>query len=576
MSSAAGAIDTGLDDSQRAAVLLNGHALVIAGPGSGKTRVLAARATHLLSLPPGGGKLAAVAFTRDAAREITSRIRAPKESVIAGTFHSLALKQMRAAGKIPRIVSESGRLHYILQAREASGQPGMPIEEATRIIDAYKATMAPPPSEGPGGRLFASYVKLLTHAGLSDFGDLIIEAVRGMQAGTIAPLPVRWMLVDEAQDLDDVQYAWLSAHINARVAVTLVADDDQSIYGWRHALGYRGLERFAKQFGASRAILTRNYRCGATITQSALRLIGHNHERFDKPIHAARRESGQIEIFASSSRLDDALALSKRIAAAPKGWAVLARTNRLLDLPEVFLGGLNVPLVRLGGDSFWDRPAAAAVSEALDAVEDAANEERSWHGWSRLLSLAGVPPSALAATGHIPLAVLRDEPPAEHFQPKSAELRAARSLAGLAGEWAAMEGAGRTNLVLNALARWVDNHAHGRDADIARTAIAALARRPGRMRARIAAARHAAAHRSEKRDPDAVVLATMHAAKGLEWDNVWIIGCEEGVLPHSDGEPDEERRLFYVGLTRTRLLLVLSRVTEESSPSRFLREAGVL
>ncbi|HQU15466.1 MAG: hypothetical protein B7Z66_07265 [Chromatiales bacterium 21-64-14] len=576
----------GLDPSQDQAVRLSGHALLIAGPGAGKTRTLAARASALLASGP--GDLAAVAFTRDAAREIRSRILAPgarairtppghpsprarnqhptASRVVAGTFHSLALRQLKAAGYRIRLLDEAARIHYVARARDLSGED-LPLEDAVRIIDAFKATLSAPPTVGAGAALFAAYQKLLAREGTSDFQDLVLRAASGMIAGDIAPLAVCWMLVDEAQDLDEVQYAWLRAHCSAGTQITLVGDDDQSIYGWRHALGFHGLARFAQELGATRTVLTRNYRCAPEVLKPALSLIQHNTARFDKPIQPTRPAGGGVRVIPATQRINEAEVLVRHLLAQPGEWAILARTNRLLDLPELLCGPAGIEVHRLGGKSFWERPAASALCDAVRSVY-----EHSRVGVDRLLALAGIPHSALEVLRHLPIEKIAKDPP-DVLPPNTPHRRAAVSLASLLPQWRELEHRGRSGLVLAALSHWIENHLAGFNADIARQACMALAKRKGPLRTRIATAR---ATDAAKRSPmSAVTLATLHAAKGLEWDCVWILACEEGVIPHIESPLDEERRLFYVGMTRARRRLVCSFALNDGVRSRFLEESGL-
>ncbi len=563
---------SGLDSSQEQAVRLEGHALIIAGPGSGKTRTLAARAVWLLA--SGAGDLAAVAFTRDSAREIRSRIRSGiggregNKRVMAGTFHSLASKQLKNHGVRVRLLDEAGRAHYVLRAREICGDD-LPIDEALRLIDGFKATTAPPPADGVGTALFAAYQRLLARDGILDFSDLVLKAVSGMGDGTIQPLPVRWLMVDEAQDLDDAQYAWLRAHVRAGVFITLVGDDDQSIYGWRHALGFHGLERFANELRAARAVLTRNYRCAPEVAEPALRLIRHNPTRFAKPIQPERPAGGDIRVIPATRRIDEAEIIIRNLLAEPGQWAVLARTNRLLDFPELLCGPANLPVRRLGGRSFWERPAASAVCDALLSIQDG-----SWVGVDRLLGLVGLPPSTLETLRGQTLAEIVAHPP-DVLPPNTPHRRAAVSLCGLMPQWRELAHRERTNLLLTALSQWLTNHISGHFvSEIARQACTALARREGSLAARLAGVR-ANSSRPPREDTPPVILATLHAAKGLEWDRVWILACEEGVVPHIDAPLDEERRLFYVGMTRARHHLTCSFALTEGVRSRFLEEAGL-
>ena len=188
---------------------MKGHCTVLACPGSGKTRVLSARAAQLLESEP-KGRLVAVSFTRDAATELRSRILAAcgqkqARRLGVGTFHSLALAQLRrsSSGKMPRLLSEGERLAVLRRCWKAPAD--ISFETAVQAIDAVKARLVPPMFCDGALEAFAQSVQQVMAAeGVMDFSDLLLNSVRGMREGGISPLPIRWLLVDEAQDMDEV------------------------------------------------------------------------------------------------------------------------------------------------------------------------------------------------------------------------------------------------------------------------------------------------------------------------------------------------------------------------------------
>ncbi len=230
-----------LDAEQWAAVHSPGNLLILACPGSGKTRVLSVRgAKHLAD---GEGTLCAVSFTRDSAEEL--KVRIGQESsvktdsrVIAGTFHALAIRQIKNAEKrgtrkgVRKIATAQQLNIALVRAVERSdwaesmAEGTNALDEALKTIERLKSQWSPVPK--PNERaLLTQYNSILERNGICDFADLLLEAVQGMTEGTIKPVPARWMLVDEAQDMDEVQLEWVMRHVAAGLQVTIVGDDDQ-------------------------------------------------------------------------------------------------------------------------------------------------------------------------------------------------------------------------------------------------------------------------------------------------------------------------------------------------------------
>jgi superfamily I DNA/RNA helicase len=212
-----------LNPYQERAVAATGHCTILACPGSGKTRVLSERAARLLANHP-KGRLCAVTFTRDAAEELRSRILAScgqdhARRLAVGTFHSLALAQLKRVSrkKPPRLLSEGERLAVLRRCWEQHA-PELSFDEVVRAVDAAKARLTPPLFSEPSlEALFHAYQDLMKSEGAMDFSDLLLASVRKMACGEMAPLPIRWLLVDEAQDMDQVQMEWILLHGRAGV-----------------------------------------------------------------------------------------------------------------------------------------------------------------------------------------------------------------------------------------------------------------------------------------------------------------------------------------------------------------------
>lgn len=568
-----------LNPYQRKAVLAEGHCLVTACPGSGKTRVLAFRAGRLLDQHP-NGKLLAVTFTRDAASSLKERIIAhaggdAHNRVAVGTLHSLALNQLKRARLLKRLASPAEQALFMRRASEHTREP-ISLEDAIQAIDGIKSCMEPPPPahSSAGAEAYHLYRGYMDQAGMIDFADLLLLAVLSMRDRSARPYGADWLLVDEAQDMDEVQMAWVEEHSKSGVETMLVADDDQSIYGWRHAMGYRGLTQFRERMKADLVTLPVNYRCDKLIIESAARLIAHNKERVPKAIEGVADEPGVAQVLSFEDRLLEAEAVIAEAAKSHNEFAVLARTNLLLDATELQLSAHGIPYYRTGGKSLWDREAPAAVLGLLQAVT-----EKKHSGIITALHFAGTPVTALdallppnATDPYRKLLSAMNEPPARAGKPGSMERERLISLARLIQEWDGLLRQQRTSLVIAGVALWVRNHLHPQhpEHEICEWLSETLLKMKGDLSRRIALLLRP----RKKTKREGVALMTYHSSKGLEWDRVWMIGVESGVLPHPESPLEEERRLCYVGMTRARHELYLS-WKAGAGPSMFLEEAGL-
>jgi len=572
-----------LNPQQERAAGVRGHCLITACPGSGKTALLAARAARLLS---DAGRVAAVTFTRDAAGELKKRVRAlcpdpPGKRLIVGTFHSLALFQLRRHGMKVRILSAAEQ--FLLMRRIWEQNPDiykfMTFEMCVKELEAHKSIPNPPDldSNSPFGMFYTAYTKTMCGLGAFDFADIVLNAVQGMQKGSILPYPTEFLLVDESQDLDLAQVAWVKTHAESGAEVTIVGDDDQSIYGWRHALGYRGMMAFVNELGASQLELTTNYRCSPDIINVAVRLISKNKERVQKNIVAHKRDKGEVEVIKTRDRWDESNAILRRLKGCPdEGWAILARTNRLLDAIEINLRKAKIKSVRVGGRNFWESRRASIYLGLLSSIakDDGVGDvvALQWAGFPHTYC-TGIPLQKNIGGDEV-LACLENA--------CDLDKAAAKLLKGymkLRQEWQKALRLGRTRLVVSGVTRWLI----AQEKDIRKGKIflwceEALMNLEGSLEQRI----FLLTQNDPKEDGKGnaregeVYLMTLHASKGLEFQNVWIVAMEQGILPHGEAAPEEERRLAYVGFTRAQRKLFVSYSTDDATPSQFLAEAGIL
>jgi len=226
------------------------------------------------------------------------------------------------------------------------------FEEALKFIDSAKARLTSPISTNPDlEAIYSIYQETLASEGAMDFADIVLTVVQKMHTREMLPLPIRWLLVDEAQDMDEVQMEWVKAHGLAGIEVSLVGDDDQSLYAFRHAMGYLGLTDVSSTLVSTETTLPLNYRCAPNILEHSAKLIAHNKLRAPKRIEAFRTLPGVVQVIRASDRWDEAELLLDQIKmfGIDSEWGILGRTNSLLDPLEISLSGANIPYRRTGG-----------------------------------------------------------------------------------------------------------------------------------------------------------------------------------------------------------------------------------
>lgn len=544
--------------------------MIAACPGSGKTTVLRHRANRILLQNP-RHRIAAVTFTVQAARELAERISSTvtcaKGRVQAGTFHSLCLAQLRQSGKHPQILPENHARQLVSRATKEVDN-SIKASEAQAFIDRAKACMLPSLATAPlpYQEIYNRYEELRLDRGSMDFSDLVREAVLGMREGKVRPLSATHLLVDEFQDSDEVQLAWVLEHARLGAQVTVVGDDDQCIFGFRSALGYEALKRFREATGAHQVTLDTTHRCGQRIIEHAGAVIANNSERIPKSLRTSNSEDGSVDVLVGRDLAHEAGMIVDRIRATrqpERSVAVLARSNHLLDGMEAAVLGAALPYVRIGGQSLFATKSAGLLTGLLRAILG-----ESTLGFDHALSEAKVPAAVVdivhghlvrnggtaaalgnyAGPGHPALDNLR-----ERIGPLTSQLTANRS-----------------NLVIYGVEAWLNAYVFKtKPCPVLPHCVKALVSLTGSLGQRIRAA-----ELSEKQvDGNPVRLMTLHASKGLEFDDVWIFGANQGVLPNEKALLEEERRLFYVGMTRARSKLVVT--CTSNLQSGFLTEASL-
>ena len=631
-----------LNDAQREAVTApRGAALVLAGAGSGKTRVLVHRIAWLIQVESVSPyQLLAVTFTNKAAQEMRARIEEllsriageqyPLGPMWVGTFHGLAHRMLRAHWReaaLPQafqILDSDDQLRLVkrvmksLEIDEAQWPPrqiqgfinarkdeGVRPAHAASLSDPYAAQMV---------RMYEAYEAACQRAGLVDFAELLLRSFELLRDDIHLLDQYRrrfaHVLVDEFQDTNTLQYAWLRQIAGTQGKLFVVGDDDQSIYGWRGAR-IENIQRFNKDFaGADVYRLEQNYRSTGNILAAANALIAHNAGRLGKELWTEGGEGDPIFVYSAFNDLDEARYVVDRIqqhvlnSGARRDCAVLYRSNAQSRVLEEALLAVGMPYRVYGGLRFFERAEikdALAYLRLIASRDDDASFERVVNTPTRGIgdrSLEVV--RGRARTRNVPLWNAAREVIVEGLLPARAAT-ALRAFVGLIEElassiahlqlWEQIDAVVRRSGLIEHFRKEKGEKGEARIENLEELGNAArqFAYNADSGLGPLAAfLSHAALEAGEGQGDaweDTVQLMSLHSAKGLEFPLVFICGAEEGLFPHqmSMNDPsrlEEERRLCYVGITRAREQLYITHAESRRlhgqeifpKPSRFLNE----
>jgi superfamily I DNA/RNA helicase len=589
-----------LNSQQMQAALCRVHCLVVAAPGSGKTGMLAAKAAYLLA--DGKSTVAAVTFTRDSALELRHRIVVTAGTsvlprLLVGTFHSInllmsfpnkksgmggsILSQVRSPFKTPwKIASNGERQRHLLCSLQESGLHGdLDLINASKVIETFKSS-GKLPSDPRYSGLVELYQKHMAENKVIDFQDILVKTNNALKSGHLTPLPVNFLLIDEYQDTDQVQFEWAMAHAKGS-AITCVGDDDQSIYGFRNALGHEGMEKFIKQTSAQKIILGVNYRSHSEILEPAGKVIAKNIGRVDKVLFANKGNGGQSywDFFANVEAEGDAASLFA--ASALKNGetvAVLTRTNRRLDAIEARLVVRQIPYRRAEGDSLMDSlEFSVFMALAKCVVKPGIKEINFFLGWANVSSEDLTNMQAVAKGDLRCTAIKKDKNLVASDHGKKVWATFAKSIF----EWQDLSGKCLHNMLIESMTSYVVSLTEERRSKHMFNIVKNLfmPQKGSNLESRIATLVQASKAVKEKQEHagNECLLTTAHGSKGLEFDKVWIAGAVEDVFPDSDGGIEEERRLFYVAMTRAKKQLVISAAnsSKDVAVSRFVSESKI-
>ena len=625
-----------LNDAQRDAVAAdNQNMLVLAGAGSGKTRVLVHRIAWLVRAEGfSPWSILAVTFTNKAAREMRGRIeemlQISAHGMWVGTFHGLAHRLLKAHWKeagLPQnfqILDSDDQLRLVKRVcRELElDESRWPPRQAQWYINAQKDEgLRSKHIEPPPGDLFAqtmlqvyrAYEQACERGGMVDFAELLLRAhelwLRSAEVLQHYQGRFRQILVDEFQDTNTIQYAWLRVLAGEHIPVVAVGDDDQSIYGWRGAK-IENIQRFTQDFAATRTVrLEQNYRSSQTILRAANGVIAFNQGRLGKELWTAGESGEPIALYAGFNEQDEARYIVEQI----ERWtgagnnrasaAILYRSNAQSRVLEEALIRAGMPYRIYGGQRFYERmeirtalaylrliisrgddaavervintPPRGIGDKTLDVLRDCARSRQIslWQAIAAAITEKLLPARALGAlegfaalineldTGTNELSledvveqVVQGSSLIEYYRKERGEKGQARvenleELVSAAKQFVAEDGE------LSPLQQFLDS-----------------------------AALDAGDAQADEHE-DSVQLMTLHSAKGLEFPLVFLAGMEENLFPHrmsieEPGRLEEERRLCYVGITRAMQKLVVTYAESRrlhgsetlNTPSRFIRE----
>ncbi len=622
----------GLNAEQLAAVeAADGPVLVLAGAGTGKTRVLTTKIAYLLAQGRARAQeILAVTFTNKAAREMQARLfglAGPIAEAMPwlGTFHALSTKILRRHAELVGLKSsftildadDQIRLLKQVLAAENVDEKRWPPRALAGLIDTWKnrgldpahvpLSEAAPFANGKGAALYALYQERLKTLNAADFGDLLLQSLRLLRENSDVLKRFhdrfRYILVDEYQDTNTAQYLWLRLLAQGRQNICCVGDDDQSIYGWRGA-EVDNILRFERDFpGAAIIRLERNYRSTGHILAAASGLISHNEGRLGKTLFTDDALGEKPAVTGLWDSEEEARAIGEEIEDLQrKGHAldeiaILVRASfQMREFEERFIA-IGLPYRVIGGPRFYER---AEIRDALGYLRLAAQPADDL-AFERIFNLPkrGLGEATLqllhdhARRARVPLtqaaaAIVETE----ELKPK--QRQALRSLLSDLSRWSNLIGSkpqGEVAEIILEESGYVDMWRKERSADATgrlenlKELVRSMDEFPdlGAFLEHVSLVMDAATAQSSAR----VSIMTLHAAKGLEFETVFLPGWEEGLFPHQRSLDDsgragleEERRLAYVGLTRAKRRAKISFATsrrihglwQTTIPSRFLDE----
>ncbi|MBK4251854.1 ATP-dependent helicase, partial [Enterobacter hormaechei] len=561
----------------------NANNMVIAAPGSGKSFTMIEAVISILRQFP-YAKVGMVTFTRAATNSLAEKLKSrlskkDQDRVLVNTFHGFIRMQLDMVNWKGKMLISSAQRSVIHRALKESGAP-FRYPEAEFAIDAIGREMDTDIISVRHTRqqihLFNTYQAICQKDHVADLNALSRFVVGQMHSGKMQPLNLTHLVVDEVQDTDSIQYAWIALHTRGGVNTSIVGDDDQAIYSFRASGGVKIFQQFEKQFRPNIFYLNTCFRCEPEILKVAGALIEKNVYRYVKDLRSAKSGGGKVN-FRSYVDMDEQIqGILNLINQDPNGWAILSRGNAHLDQLESLI---EQPVLRYGGKSFWDEKETSDVLHLM-AFFRQSNDVRLM---KRVLALFGENEEVLDQTAFsmkgrkvtfgelsIPDASsLETRTLHSNFTRFTQETRdkveIEKRFANLI-KWMELSSIkmrtqkgspSLTRIALDTCKQWAEKN--GWQNMINRAAAMCLGPKK----------------KDEEYTPDKVVLSTLHGSKGLEWKKVIIMSCNADQIPskRSVGQEaiEEERRLLFVGFTRAEQQL---HVMWYGDPSFFLSECA--
>ena len=621
-----------LNPEQRDAVLsIDGPLLVLAGAGTGKTRVLTTRLAHVLTMRKAWpNQILAVTFTNKAAREMKERIGVLIGGMVEGmtwlgTFHSIGVKILRNHAELCglksgfSILDTDDQLRLLKQLLQAENidEKRWPARQLASSIDGWKnrgLTPAQVPQaegyafgNGLGAKFYAAYQARLKIINAADFGDLLLEPLRMFQANPDVLKTYqdrfKYMLVDEYQDTNIAQYLWLRLLAQGHKNICCVGDDDQSIYGWRGA-EVDNILRFEKDFPGAKVIrLEQNYRSTPDILGAASGLIAHNESRLGKTLHTTRNETEKLKLRGHWDSEEEARSVGDDIESLfsqgerYNDMAILVRASFQMRSFEDRFITLGLPYRVVGGPRFYERAEIRDAVSYLAVVLSPDNDLK----FERIINTPkrGIGDASVQKIYN----VARKQ--------GTSLYSAATSM--IASDELPNKARTSLRLLLESFSRWRQQRQALPHTELAEIIfdesgytemwqndkspeaqgklenLKELVRSMGEFENLEGFMEHIGLvmDRDQGENGDEVNIMTLHSAKGLEFGTVFLPGWEEGLFPHQrsldeNGRAglEEERRLAYVGITRAKRRATISfaqnrqvrGLWQSAIPSRFLDE----
>jgi superfamily I DNA/RNA helicase len=562
---------------------MSANNMVIAAPGSGKSFTMIEGVIAILNQFP-YARIGMVTFTRAATNALAEKLKnklSPEQlnRVLVDTFHGFVKKQLDSINWKGKMLISSAQRSLIHRALKESGVQ-MKFNEAEFAIDAIGREMDPDVISVRHTRqqihLFNIYQMLCQKDHVADLNALSKFVVGQMHAGKMRALDLTHLIVDEVQDTDSIQYAWIAIHTKSGVNTSIVGDDDQAIYSFRASGGVKIFQQFEKHFKPNIFYLNTCFRCEPEILSVADALISQNVYRYRKDLNSAKAGGGKVHFRSYVDMEDQIQGILSLIDSDPLGWAILSRGNAHLDQIESLIAQ---PVIRYGGKSFWDEKESSDVLHLMAFFRHPYDKRLM----KRVLALFGEHEGVLDQVAAMmngtkvtfgSITIPEDSTQETrtlhmHFTRFTQDSRDNAEIGKRIGnlvKWMELASIKMTSnkgkpslsrVALDTCQQWAEKS--GWEVMINRASAICLGPKK----------------KDQEYTPDKVVLSTLHGAKGLEWEKVIILSCTSEQIPskRSVGPEaiEEERRLLYVGFTRAEKLLY---VMWYGQPSFFLRECG--